>query len=384
RRLKHVVNGAQADGYAQQVTQELDDAAIRAAAHQRQRDDHLAQPCFGDCELEKHAIFRRLGREGVIQRDTSLVRLLVDKLAAYLVPASQLTDGLRPGQRENGQILALTLRQLRRRATALIHVHTTNEKSGCRHPPWGRQPGLACNPRLNHASDLGRFLMRRGLSRRTANPLRAHIARRNVGIYAWPCRGEPSRDRFRAFRIVTAMRCLVAAAAARPAGWRWPRVTRSACSIVCMTPARRAGRRYRATTARSSRSVRSTIRACGRVMPTTKASSSAPGASAGAYRRRRGCSAATPRWSTIRRMSPPTEHPPAGIRIARSSNRPDLAQKAGTATQKIKVLTEKMAMQHDGPSSKYTASRHTNLPLFATRERTSTSVAARPGRTNLR
>src|SRR5208337_102899 len=104
----------------------------------------------------------------------------------------------------------------------------------------------------------------------------------------------------------------------------------------------------------------------------------------GAYRRRRGCSAATPRWSTFRRMSPPTEHPPAGIRIARSSNRPDLAQKAGTATQKIKVLTEKMAMQHDGPSSKYTASRHTNLPLFATRERTSTSVAARPGRTNLR
>src|SRR5271166_3178254 len=68
------------------------------------------------------------GREGVIQRDTSLVRLLVDKLAAYLVPASQLTDGLRPGQRQNGQILALTLRQLRRRATALIHVHTTHEK----------------------------------------------------------------------------------------------------------------------------------------------------------------------------------------------------------------------------------------------------------------
>src|SRR5271166_4791484 len=25
------------------------------------------------------------------------------------------------------------------------------KKSGCRHPPWRRQPGLACNPRLNHA-----------------------------------------------------------------------------------------------------------------------------------------------------------------------------------------------------------------------------------------
>ena len=35
----------------------------------------------------------------------------------------------------------------------------------------------------------------------------------------------------------------------------------------------------------------------------------------------------------------PTEHPPAGIRIARSSDRPDLAKKAGTATQKITILT---------------------------------------------
>jgi len=35
----------------------------------------------------------------------------------------------------------------------------------------------------------------------------------------------------------------------------------------------------------------------------------------------------------------PTEHPPAGIRIARSSDRPDLAQKASTATQKITILT---------------------------------------------
>src|SRR5208282_3819710 len=42
-----------------------------------------------------------------------------------------------------------------------------------------------------------------------------------------------------------------------------------------------------------------------------------------------------------------------------------------------------MAIQPDGPSSKYNASHHTTPP-FATRKRTSTSVAARPGRTNLR
>src|SRR5271157_1246205 len=75
-----------------------------------------------------------------------------------------------------------------------------------------------------------------------------------------------------------------------------------------------------------------------------------------------------PRWSTFRRTSPPTEHPPAGIRIARSSDRPDLAQKTSTATQKIKILAEKMAIQPDGPSSKYTASRRTNLPFRYTKE----------------
>jgi len=41
-----MVNGAHADGQAQQVTQELHDATIRAAAGQRQPDDRLAQPCL--------------------------------------------------------------------------------------------------------------------------------------------------------------------------------------------------------------------------------------------------------------------------------------------------------------------------------------------------
>jgi hypothetical protein len=58
-RLKHIVNGAQADRYAQQVAQKLDDAAIRAVANQRQRHNYLTQPCFGDRELEQPAFFRR-------------------------------------------------------------------------------------------------------------------------------------------------------------------------------------------------------------------------------------------------------------------------------------------------------------------------------------
>jgi hypothetical protein len=58
-RLEHLMNGADADGHAQQVTQELHDAAIRAAADQGQRDDHLAQPCRGNRQLEQHFVVRR-------------------------------------------------------------------------------------------------------------------------------------------------------------------------------------------------------------------------------------------------------------------------------------------------------------------------------------
>jgi hypothetical protein len=51
-RLKHLVDGAHTHRYAEQVTHEFDDAATRAAAYQRQRDDHLAQPALGDHQLE--------------------------------------------------------------------------------------------------------------------------------------------------------------------------------------------------------------------------------------------------------------------------------------------------------------------------------------------
>jgi hypothetical protein len=40
--LKHLVDGTDTDRYAQQVTQELNDAAIRAVTNQRQANDHLA------------------------------------------------------------------------------------------------------------------------------------------------------------------------------------------------------------------------------------------------------------------------------------------------------------------------------------------------------
>jgi hypothetical protein len=57
--LEHVMNGADADGHAQQITQELHDAAIGAAANQRQRDDHLTQPSLADGQVEQHVVFWR-------------------------------------------------------------------------------------------------------------------------------------------------------------------------------------------------------------------------------------------------------------------------------------------------------------------------------------
>jgi hypothetical protein len=47
-RLQYLVDAANTDRDAQQVTQELNHPTNRAAANQRQRDNHLAQPDLGD------------------------------------------------------------------------------------------------------------------------------------------------------------------------------------------------------------------------------------------------------------------------------------------------------------------------------------------------
>ena len=118
---------AQADGQAQQVAQELDNAAVRAAADQRQSDYHLAQPGPGDRQLEQHLILPHGGREGLVQCCTSLVRLLVDELAADAVPGGQVADRLRTGQRLDGQVLAVALGEPGRRANTSVHARTTAE-----------------------------------------------------------------------------------------------------------------------------------------------------------------------------------------------------------------------------------------------------------------
>jgi hypothetical protein len=59
---------------ARHVTQELENAEIRAAAHQRQCDDHLAQPSLDDLYLEQHRIVGSAGNDRVIQSTTRLPR----------------------------------------------------------------------------------------------------------------------------------------------------------------------------------------------------------------------------------------------------------------------------------------------------------------------
>ncbi len=130
-RAEHGVDGADADGCTQQLAHELDDAETRAAAHQRQRDDHLTQPSLGEQYLEQDCIVRAGGDESVIQGATRLVCLLIDELAAYPVPGGQIADRRRSRQRLNRQVLAVILRQLRRYANASIHLAPPLKKSGC-------------------------------------------------------------------------------------------------------------------------------------------------------------------------------------------------------------------------------------------------------------
>jgi hypothetical protein len=141
-RAEHGMDGARADGCAQHITHEFDNAEIRAAARQRQRDDHLTQPSLGDRYLEQDFIVRAGGDESVIQRATSLVRLLIDEFAAHPVPRRQIADRGRSRQRLNSQFLAVTFRQSRRRANASIHLAPPLKKSGCHQPapPASTQP----------------------------------------------------------------------------------------------------------------------------------------------------------------------------------------------------------------------------------------------------
>ena len=153
----HVVYSAFADVHAQQVTQELNDAAVRTAADQRECNDDLAQPPAGDLQLEQHLLagVRRVDRKRFVQRSAGLALLLVDELAAHAVLGGQFRDRFRARQRPNGQVKTFALRQPRCRTPGSIHANASPQKMGrkCRPclPSSSSSGTRTCNPRLNYA-----------------------------------------------------------------------------------------------------------------------------------------------------------------------------------------------------------------------------------------
>ena len=92
-------------------------------------------------------IVRGGGDESVIQRETRLVRLLVNKFAAHPVPRRQIADRRRSRQRLNSQVLALTLGQPCGGANTLIHL-----------APQLKSQGVVISPsNVNPAPDVTRL-----------------------------------------------------------------------------------------------------------------------------------------------------------------------------------------------------------------------------------
>ena len=70
-------------------------------------EDQLTQPRLGDGEVKENILVLGLGIEGVGQRITGGVGLLVEELAADLMLPGQLGDRLSPGEDLDSQILPL-------------------------------------------------------------------------------------------------------------------------------------------------------------------------------------------------------------------------------------------------------------------------------------
>jgi hypothetical protein len=96
--VDEVMDGAHGDSIVEEVTAQLDDAAVRAVADQDQAKGQLLQPGFGDGHMEENAVGVWVGRcKSVVQSVFGLGGLLVDKLAADVVVVGELGDRSRAG-----------------------------------------------------------------------------------------------------------------------------------------------------------------------------------------------------------------------------------------------------------------------------------------------
>ena len=102
-----VVHGPQGDPIIEEVTQQLDHAAVRTMADPYQGQDQLPQPSLGDRQVEQDVIGRMRGSEGPAKSRLGSVGLVVEEFATDLVLPGQLGDRLRPGEDLNGQVSPL-------------------------------------------------------------------------------------------------------------------------------------------------------------------------------------------------------------------------------------------------------------------------------------
>jgi len=75
--------------------------------NQHQSENQLTYPRLGDGKVKKSILILRFGIEGMGQRITGGVGLVVEELAADLMFPGQLRDRLSPNEHLNTQILPL-------------------------------------------------------------------------------------------------------------------------------------------------------------------------------------------------------------------------------------------------------------------------------------
>ena len=110
--LDDVMDGAQGGLGVEEVTQQRDDAAVRAVTGHDQGEDQLTEPGRGDRQVEEDLLGRWRRVEGVVQGELGGVGLSVEELAADLMLAGQLGDRLRAVEDLEGQLLPLLGREL--------------------------------------------------------------------------------------------------------------------------------------------------------------------------------------------------------------------------------------------------------------------------------
>jgi hypothetical protein len=109
RGVDHVVDRPEGDRAVEQVAEQFDDAAVGTVTEQGQGEDQLLEPGLGDWQGEEDVVRRRWG-EGLVEGVLGLGGLLVDELAADLVLAGEVSDGL-SGEGVEGQVQTLLGRQ---------------------------------------------------------------------------------------------------------------------------------------------------------------------------------------------------------------------------------------------------------------------------------